>query len=68
MHYECNKINLNCCGSYIGSLDWIKNKKATMNPKNNDDNYFQYAVTVALNQIKYCKKPVKNIKDQTFYK
>ena len=35
--------------SLIDSLKWLKNKKATINPKNNDDKRFQYAVTVALN-------------------
>ena len=43
-------INLNCGGSHIDSLDWIKNKKATINPINKKDNkYFQYTVTVTLN-------------------
>ena len=36
-------------GSYIDFSDWIKNKKATINPKITYDKYFQYAVTVALN-------------------
>ena len=35
--------------SYIDSPKWLKNKKATKNQKNNDDNCFQYALTVALN-------------------
>ena len=36
--------------SYIKSPEWLKNKKATINPQNeNDDNCFQYAITVALN-------------------
>ena len=29
-----------------------KNKKSTINPKNNDDMCFQYAVTVELNRDK----------------
>ena len=29
--------------------DWIKYIKMTVNPKNNDDECFQYATTVALN-------------------
>ena len=29
--------------------DWIKKKKATINPKNTDDKFFQYAAAVALN-------------------
>ena len=36
-------------GSYIDSPEWLKIKKATINPQNNDDNCFQYALTVALN-------------------
>ena len=52
----------------IDSPDWRKNKKATMNPKINGDKCFQYAVTVALNQTKHCKKSAKNIKDQSFPK
>ena len=53
MHYKCLKINLNRGVSYIDSPDWIKNKKATINPNNKKDNkYFQYAVTVALNYEK----------------
>ena len=34
-----------------------KNKKATINPKNNDDNCFQYALNVALNYEKIKKDP-----------
>ena len=34
LYYKCHKINLNCGGSYINSPDWIKNKKATINPIN----------------------------------
>ena len=36
-------------GSYEDSLKQLKNKKATINLGNNDDNCFQYALTVALN-------------------
>ena len=49
LEYKLNKISLNRGGSYIDSPEWLKNKKATINPKNNDDNCFQYALTVALN-------------------
>ena len=36
---ECiiNVISLNCGGLYMGSSDWIQNKKATINPRNNAD-------------------------------
>ena len=34
VYYKCHKINLNRGGSYIDSPEWIKNKKATINPIN----------------------------------
>ena len=50
LYYKRHKINLNCGGSYRDFPDWIKNKKATIDPINIKDNKcFQYTVTVALN-------------------
>ena len=46
LHYDFNKISLNRGGSYIESAKWIKDKKSTINPKNNGNKCFQYAVTV----------------------
>ena len=57
MYYDFNKISLNRGGSYIESAKWIKDKKSTINPKNNDYKCFQYAVTVALNHDKINKNP-----------
>ena len=34
---------------------------STINPKNNDDKCFQYAVTLALNLDKIKKRPTKSI-------
>ena len=31
LYYKCQKINLNCGGSYIDCRDWIKTKKTTIN-------------------------------------
>ena len=46
--FKCHKINRNLGGSYIDSPDWIKNKKATINPNNKKDNKcFEYAATIA---------------------
>ena len=50
LHYNLHKISLNRGGSCIDSPKWLKNKKATINPKNNDK-YFQYAITAALKAI-----------------
>ena len=41
--YKIHKISLNRNGSYIDFHEWLKNKKTTINPKNNDDYCFQYA-------------------------
>ena len=30
--------------SYIDSAEWLKNNKATINPKSNDENCFQYTL------------------------
>ena len=49
LYYKLHKISINSGVSYIDSPKWIQNKKATINPKNNDVNFFQYAVTAALN-------------------
>ena len=58
LYYKGHKINMNRGGSYIDSPDWIKNKKATINPINKKDNKcFQYAVTVVLNHDKIAKNP-----------
>ena len=32
LYYKCHEINPNCGGSYIDYPDWMKNKKATINP------------------------------------
>ena len=55
-------IGLKRDGSYIDSPGCLKNEKATINPKNND-NCFQYALTVALNHQNIEKNPSKNIKN-----
>ena len=44
----------------IDSPDWIKNKKATINPINKKDNRcFQYAITIALNYEEIKNDPQK---------
>ena len=49
LYYKLHKISLNRGGSYIDSTDWIKNKKATINPKNEDKECFKYATVAPLN-------------------
>ena len=64
LYYNLNKVSLSRSGSYIDSFKWLKNKKATINPKDKDDKCFQYALTVALNyeQIKDPPERISNIK------
>ena len=64
MHCVRILISLSGGGSYINSPEWLKNKKATINPKNSDDKCFQYALTVAFNyeQIKKVPRRISKIK------
>ena len=66
LYYDFNKISLNRGGSYIESTKWIKDKKSTINPKNNGYKCFQYAVTVALNHDKINKDPQRVSKIKPF--
>ena len=50
MFYKCNKTNPNGVRSYIGSPDWIKDKKVIINfISKKDKKWLQHDVTVALN-------------------
>ena len=67
LYYKLYKIevgHISRGGSYIDSPTWLKNKKATVNPKNNDDKCFQYAAAFALNHehIKSHPERISNIK------
>ena len=59
LYYNLNKTSLSRGGPYIDSPKWLKNKKATINPKNNDDKCFQYGLTVALNYQNIKNNPEK---------
>ena len=48
LYYKCHRTNFTCGSLYIDSKDWIRKEKATITPRNADDNCFQYAGTVAL--------------------
>ena len=63
MYYKCHKLNFRRGGSYIDYPDQIKKKKPTINPKNKDDKFLQYAVMVALyyEEIKWNSEGVSNI-------
>ena len=68
LSYRLQKTSLKRGKSYIESREWLKNKRATINPKNNDDNCFQYAITVALNHQNIQNNPerVSNIEPNQY--
>ena len=66
LYYNLNKVSLSRGGSYIDSPKWLKNKKATINPKNKNDKCFQYALTFALNYEKVKKDPQRISKIKSF--
>ena len=65
-YYDFNKTSIYRGGSYIDSPQWLKNKKSTINPKNNDYTCFQYAVTLALNLNRINKHPQRTSKIKPF--
>ena len=66
LYYDFNKISINRGGSYIDSPKWLKDKKSTINRKNNDHKCFQYAVTLALNLDKINNNPERISKIKPF--
>ena len=68
MYYSLHKATLRRGRSYIKSPEWLKNKGATINPQNyNDNNCFQYAITIALNHqdIENHPERISNLKPFT---
>ena len=58
MHF--NKIDLRRGASFIDTPEWLKPKKATINPQNKNDVYcFVYAVTIALYHNELGNNPVR---------
>ena len=67
LSYIFHKVDLKRSGSCIDSPKWIKNKKATINPQNKDDDKcFQYAITIALNYNETGKNPERVNKVKPF--
>ena len=66
LFYYFNRITITKGGSYIESLKWLKDKKCTINQKNNDNKCFQYAATLALNFNNIDKDPQRISKIKPF--
>ena len=65
-YYDFNRVSISKGGSYIDSPKWLKDKKSTVNQKNNDNKCFQYATTLALNFNKIDKNPQRISKIKPF--
>ena len=64
LYYEFHKIDIIRAESYIVSPDWIINKKATINPKNEKYNKcFQWAIISVLHYNKIKEKELKKIEN-----
>ena len=67
LYYHLNRISLERGELYVDTPKWIKDKGATINPKNKKDNKcFQYVITVALNQEKIYKNLQRTSKIEPF--
>ena len=47
-NYNFNKTSIYRGGSYIDSPNWLKDKKSTINPKNDDHKCFQYVANFSI--------------------
>ena len=62
LYYHFQRIDIRRAESYIISPDWIANKKATINPKNEKDNKcFQWSIISVLNYNKIKEKELKKV-------
>ena len=61
MDYKLHRVRLRRGRSYIKSPEWLLHKKATINPKNkNDDECLRWSTISALNYNEIMKKELKN--------
>ena len=62
-YYDFNRVSISKGGSYIEYPKWLKDKKSTVNQKNNDYKCFQYAITLTLNFDKVTTHPERITKN-----
>ena len=66
LDYNFNKTSIYRGGSYINSPKRLKDKKSTINLKNNDYKCFQYTATLVLNRNRINKDPQRISKIKPF--
>ncbi|WP_215897484.1 hypothetical protein, partial [Acinetobacter baumannii] len=57
MYYHCHKVDLTRGSSYVDLPDWLRNKKCCINPKNEDEECFKWAVIATLHHAEIGKHP-----------
>ena len=57
LYYSLHKITLKRGGLYIKSPNWLRNKRATINPKSTDNKCFRDATVALLNYEKIPSHP-----------
>ena len=63
LYYKCHKINPNCGRSYIESPDWIKSRKAIINPNNKKTQMFSIHFNSPAKSSRNKRRPPKNSKN-----
>ena len=62
LDYKLHRVRLKIGGSYVKSPKWLENKKAAINPKNeNDDECLRWSIISALSYNDIMKKEFENI-------
>ena len=62
MDYKLHRVRFRRGASYIKYPEWLANKRATINPKNeNDDESLRWSTISALNYNEIAKKEFENI-------
>ena len=57
LSYHIHKTSLKRGNSYIKPPEWILNKRATINPKNEDNKCFEYSIVIALHHQQIGRHP-----------
>ena len=61
LDYKLHRVRLNRGGSYIKPTKWFENKKATINPKNDDDECLRWSIISTVNYNDIMKKEFENM-------
>ena len=68
LDYKIHRVRLKRDGSYIKYPKWFENKKATINPKNeNNDECFRWSIICALHYNDIMIKEFENISEKVKY-